>query len=364
MKRLAQLWYWVYGLYLRFSGGEIPRWLPVLGEHHLFDGIRFEFGEVHFTDAATRKKRSVALVDSFGYVEMLTDSGKVVKLISSGTRSAVLIHPDGVTTERLRCNKYSTEIRRHGLVNFFVHGLLGGAHVVVLTGGKIRVGNSQYSLTATIPWKHKLPDGSLLEYRSQCKLVHRFGSSHQAYLWAAKDDRLLRVDYHRKELRFAWVTNESLSSTTILDGLVTVHPEDGTVQLMHHSVYARGEPIEFYGPRGLRIVREEGSDVLWAWQGEILIGVAEFVVNGGIDKNCSSYHRWRFSAGGYAALPQGEPWLSPLTTAAVAAVPVVVALALLVSETLALAVATPVILVVGAVAVFRSYWPVVRHILS
>lgn len=356
---VAAWWYCLQGLYLQ-CGGEKSCWLMLRGEHHLFHGIRFRLGAVQFIDAESGAEVSTNVSDDFGEQFMLTDSDEVVRLVSAGTGRATLIHTNG-SVEELRANRYGTEVYRHGVVRYVQRRRIGGALFETLSSGHLLLDGTPYDLSSHRKWEVELPNGDLLSYCPHGQLLLR--NSGRTFAWDKRRQRLLEVDYHRKELNFAWATAESESPTPILDGLLTIHPEDASIQIMHHSVFSRGEEIDWHGPNGLRITRENNSDTLHAFQNKTLIGVAEFVENGGFSaKSNRSYNRWRFSPGNAVREPVGNGWFSPAGTAAI----FVLALAILASfaagDWLAYLLASPVLLVTGILYIRKELRRGINHL--
>ncbi|MAT70849.1 MAG: hypothetical protein CMJ58_15145 [Planctomycetaceae bacterium] len=344
------------------AGGEEASWLPLLdGDHPVLPGIGIDSGRIVGVDAATGERLAVRFDDAWTSLSLRTADGAVARLKRTGRHAAVLLYPDGAKTERLKAGVYNGQIYRHALVSFFLKGCLGGANVTVDSRGVLSTSEAERSVASYAPWQLPLPDGSRLECRGNCQVLHRGQQGVEEYLWSASQKRLLRCDFHRNELRFAWITDAKTTSQEVLDGLATVFA-DGSVQLWHAATKSRGEEIDFTGPGGICISRASGSDRLFIYQHDELVGALDFVPLGGRDDRGNVYDRWAYAAGGYAELPTGTPPVDPAVTAAVVAIGVAFGAAWY-SEMLALAFVVPIAAGAGLTVAVRVLRPLARYLL-
>lgn len=328
------------GLYLQLAGGEEARWLPVAdGPHQRFASLVFASGKIQFVDATSGESQEVSLEEEFGELLIRTGAGGVARLVKTGRFTAQLVYPNGSTVERLKGSRYQGRIYRHALT-FFAGGELGGASVRLLPDGALGVGDGKLSLADGETWTHRLPDGSTLQRDSAGLITRKTLVSSQHYWWDSVTCRLLECDFHRQQLHFSWATSAANATASLLDGIVTVNAEDGSVQLWYGATKLRGEEIDFVGPGGIHISRAAGSDRLWIFQNGEVVGVADFVANAGMDDRGRMFHRWAYAAGGYAALPHGQPQTSPIATLVVVLLAAAVPLAFL-DESAAMLIAMP-----------------------
>ena len=346
----------------RLAGGERPRWLPLVnGDHPLLPGIAFDRGVITGVSAETGERLVVRVDGTWTVLALKTTDGGTVKLKKTGRYGVLLIFPDGITTERLRAGAYNGRLYRHALTSCFLKGRLGGADVSVDSTGLLRTNDIAEGVASDTPWKMTLPDGSRLECRGNCHVLHHGKQGVQEYLWSASQKRLLRCDFHRNELRFACITNAKSTTQKVFDGLITVHA-DGDVQLWDAATKSRGEEIDFTGPGGIWISRASGSDRLFIYQHDELVGALDFVPHGGRDDRGNLYDRWAYAAGGYAELPTGTPPVDPAVTAAVVAIGVAFGAAWY-SEMLAIAFVVPIAAGAGLTVAVRVLRPLAGYLL-